>query len=108
MLLFVLLATLANRIVTISQEQVQKRHGTAVPERRTSMRLIAVHVMDTDDVVKVFKPVRHGRWVDNHCTACGMMPMGEEMWRHCDFDPPRFELFMDYCPSCGAKMDLEG
>lgn len=52
-------------------------------------------------------PVRHGRWVDNHCTECGMMPMGDEMWKHCDFDPPLFEKFMDYCPSCGAKMDLE-
>lgn len=51
------------------------------------------------------EPVRHARWVDNHCTACGMMPIGDEMWKHCDFEPPRFELFMDYCPSCGAKME---
>ena len=50
-------------------------------------------------------PVRHGRWVDNHCTACGMMPMGDEMWKHCDFEPPRFEWFMDYCPSSGCRMD---
>ena len=49
-------------------------------------------------------PVRHGWWVDNHCTACGMMPMGDEMWKLCDFEPPRFEKFMDYCPNCGAKM----
>lgn len=50
-------------------------------------------------------PVRHARWVDNHCTACGMMPMGDEMWKLCDFEPPRFERFMDYCPSCGCRMD---
>lgn len=50
-------------------------------------------------------PVRHARWVNNHCTACGMMPMGDEMWKHCDFEPPRFEWFMDYCPSCGCRMD---
>ena len=50
-------------------------------------------------------PERHGRWVDNHCTACGMMPMGDEMWKLCDFEPPRFEKFMDYCPSCGCHMD---
>ena len=50
-------------------------------------------------------PVRHARWVDNHCTACGMMPMGDEMWKHCDFEPPRFERFMDYCPICGCRMD---
>ena len=48
---------------------------------------------------------KHGRWIDNHCTVCGMMPMGEEIWNNCDFTPPRFEMFMDYCPNCGAKMD---
>lgn len=60
-----------------------------------------IRYMDAADVA----PVRHGRWVDNHCTACGMMPMGDEMWKLCDFEPPLFERFMDYCPNCGAKMD---
>ena len=50
-------------------------------------------------------PVRHARWVDNHCTACGMMPMGDEMWKQLDLEPPLFERFMDYCPSCGCRMD---
>ena len=50
-------------------------------------------------------PVRHGRWIDNHCTVCGMMPMGDEMWKNYDCEPPLFERFMDYCPICGAKMD---
>ena len=50
-------------------------------------------------------PVRHARWVDNHCTACGMMPMGDEMWKHLDLEHPLFERFMDYCPSCGCRMD---
>lgn len=49
-------------------------------------------------------PVRHAKWVDNHCTACGMMPMGDEMWKNFDCEAPLFERFMDYCPSCGAKM----
>ena len=49
-------------------------------------------------------PVRYGRWIDNHCTACGMMPMGDDMWKNYDCEPPLFERFMDYCPSCGAKM----
>ena len=52
-------------------------------------------------------PVRRAKWVDNHCTACGMMPMGDEMWKNHDCEPPLFERFMDYCPSCGAKMDGE-
>ena len=50
-------------------------------------------------------PVVHARWKDNHCTACGMMPMGEELWDSCEFAPPKFEYFMDFCPNCGAKMD---
>ena len=45
-----------------------------------------------------------GEWVDNHCTVCGMMPLGDEIWDGCDFEPPKFEWFMDYCPNCGAKM----
>ena len=50
-------------------------------------------------------PVRHGKWENNHCSVCGMMPMGEEIWDACDFCPPRFEFFMNYCPNCGARMD---
>ena len=68
-------------------------------------KIIDVHIRDTDGVVKVFEPVRHARWVDNHCTACGMMPMGDEMWKHLDLEPPLFERFMDYCPICGCRMD---
>lgn len=52
-------------------------------------------------------PVVHARWVDNHCTACGMQPMGDELWEHLDGAPPRMEFFMSYCPCCGAKMDVE-
>lgn len=45
-----------------------------------------------------------GEWKNNHCTNCGRMPMGEEMWTRLDLTPPRFEWFMNYCPNCGAKM----
>lgn len=51
-----------------------------------------------------FKEERKGRWKDDHCTACGIMPMGEELWEHLDCDPPKMERFMDFCPSCGADM----
>ena len=38
-------------------------------------KIIDVHIRDTDDVVKVFVPVRHGRWIDEGeyavCTECG-------------------------------------
>lgn len=30
----------------------------------------SVHIMDTDDVVKVFAPVVHGRWIASHDNFC--------------------------------------
>lgn len=42
---------------------------------------------------KRYDEVRHGRWVDLHCTVCGKVGWSDED---------------DYCPNCGAKMDLEG
>lgn len=45
-----------------------------------------------------------GEWKDNHCTNCGMMPIGDEIFKYLDMTPPRFDLFMDFCPNCGAKM----
>lgn len=50
------------------------------------------------------RPVVRGKWKNNHCSACGMMPMGEEIWECCDFTPPKFEWFMNFCPNCGADM----
>lgn len=47
-----------------------------------------------------------GEWKDNHCTVCGMTPIGEETWTNHDITPPKFEWFMDFCPHCGA--DLRG
>ena len=45
-----------------------------------------------------------GEWVDNHCTVCGMTPIGEETWTRNGETPPKFERCMSYCPHCGAKM----
>ena len=47
-----------------------------------------------------------GEWKDNHCTVCGMTPIGEENWTSHDITPPKFEWCMDFCPNCGA--DLRG
>lgn len=57
----------------------------------------------TADVVEV----RHGEWINNHCTVCGMTPIGEEAWTRLGLTPPKFELCMSFCPCCGAKMDGE-
>ena len=60
-------------------------------------KIIDVHIRDTDDVVKVFVPVRHGRWIDarEYC--------GDYMCSNCEalYGTNKF----NYCPNCGAKMD---
>lgn len=62
----------------------------------------SVHIMDTDDVVKVFAPVVHGRWVNansrpktywRRCTACGGLAY------FCGIG-----CSYKYCPNCGADM----
>ena len=64
-------------------------------------KIIDVHIRDTDDVVKVFVPVRHGRWIDGdpYCPICKkdkFRGLDADIWA--DWQPP-------YCPNCGAKMD---
>ena len=48
-------------------------------------------------------PVRHGRWGTHSdrpdSLICSVCKCGFDMWKH---DPH------NYCPNCGAKMDLEG
>lgn len=56
-------------------------------------------------------PVRHGRWEDKpnpqwgaydirYCSACG--------WSIHKTKLRKSDLNWEYCPNCGAKMDLEG
>lgn len=55
-----------------------------------------IRYMDAADVA----PVRHGRWIDvrEYC--------GDYMCSNCEtlYSTNKF----NYCPNCGAKMDLEG
>ena len=66
-------------------------------------KIIDVHIRDTDDVVKVFVPVRHERWNDGdpYCPICRkdkFRGLDADVWA--DWKP-------DYCPNCGAKMDAQ-
>lgn len=64
-------------------------------------KIINVHIRDTDDVVKVFVPVRHGRWIEKDkytfgtfydCSICGNRILNNgHSW--------------NYCPNCGCLMD---
>ena len=57
-----------------------------------------ISVMPTVDAV----PVKHGRWEDyGHCSCCGWG------WSDLVYDRTEQMSRMNYCPCCGACMDLE-
>ncbi len=70
-------------------------------------KIIDVHIRDTDDVVKVFVPVRHGRWIrinklcgEYECSVCH----GADS--NCSgYYGTHIVTEQNYCPFCGAKMD---
>lgn len=76
---------------------------------RLSLKKVRKWVVPVEDIEAAptveAAPVVQGRWEDNHCTVCGMMPMGDEIWEKANITPPRMELFMDFCPTCGAMMN---
>lgn len=45
-------------------------------------------------------PVRHGRWIPFHSAAAGDIQYCSSCEIGCTWKP-------NYCPNCGAKMDLE-
>lgn len=51
------------------------------------------------------QPVVHGHWVDKcKCSACGEMSYAEA--KSDETDPNCYYVLSDYCPNCGAKMDV--
>ena len=66
-------------------------------------KVTAVYIRDTDDAVKVFTEVRHGRWIDKGgyavCMECG----GQSGTQYDGVEP--IPLMTQFCPNCGAIMD---
>lgn len=91
-------------------------------------KIIDVHIKDTDDVVKVFVPVRHGRWIlETHkervnyrwnvtaeCSECcdekkeiyaGFFPgIPDYLAKDIILDSAKSVKLSNYCPNCGANM----
>ena len=80
-------------------------------------KIIDVHIRDTDDVVKVFVPARHGRWIFGkdlpyswgqiiknkyhlYCSECL-----EQAFNRSEDNDPDFDVDTPYCPFCGCCMD---
>ena len=69
-------------------------------------KIIDVHIRDTDDVVKVFVPARHGRWIEPkrlcygakqyECSLC----YSDTFWKK-----HSITVKFPYCPNCGCRMD---
>ena len=70
-------------------------------------KIIDVHIRDTDDVVKVFVPVRHGRWIRVN-KLCGEYEcsVSHGADSNCSgYYGTHIVTEQDYCPFCGAIMD---
>ena len=64
-----------------------------------------LHVADIDVLPRVdAKKVKHGWWIETEfvsvslCSCCNKASA----------TPDCMKVFYNYCPNCGAKMDLEG
>ena len=73
-------------------------------------KIIDVHIRDTDDVVKVFVPVRHGRWIMNKTSAGASYTVCSHCNASVKYNDEYGTVVMNlkganYCPNCGAKMD---
>ena len=52
-------------------------------------------------------PVRHGRWVDAYPDIEPNPMFMYGICSECEFEQG-ISKYLNYCPNCGAKMDLEG
>ena len=85
-------------------EEMRKDLVEIFDEEYEKRRIITADFTAIKMTGKGYRKQSEGEWKDNHCTNCGMTPIGEETWTAHGKTPPKFELCMDYCPNCGAKM----
>lgn len=86
---------------------IAKLNSLGFGEHGLVERLLADGVYAVIDNVPVadVAPVVHGRWDGDTCTAC-KLPWKYNMVQDAD-DWGYFDPMPDYCPNCGAKMDVE-
>jgi hypothetical protein len=70
-------------------------------ERDVAIQQLAEYGVEFGEKKKDLMEVVHGYWVDNSfCSNCN--------WSDEDHEGHIIMSFTNYCPNCGAKMDLEG
>lgn len=66
----------------------------------------AVEYVIDDALIVEAEPVKHGRWINGKCSECGCDRVITKVYR--DDEVTWIATYRDnYCPNCGAKMDLE-
>lgn len=106
-MIFVLMAS-EKEVLTMTEYIENPLSGKLRGVTYENGKIIDVHIRDTDDVVKVFVPVRHGRWImgtdenglqigHRECSRCGeIVKYGYSLYG-----------VHNFCNYCGAKMDEE-
>ena len=84
---------------TIYMQDVFSDSPKEMPYLKAAEILYTASEKEPEDVV----PVQHGKWIngDRDCPVCGkdkFSGLDADIWS--DWKP-------DYCPNCGAKMDLD-
>lgn len=70
------------------------------PNGAGEIEVVSVDDLDSIPAVDVV-PVRHGRWINGHCTRCGEDVASRlDIWTN-------IQRFL-YCPFCGVRMDGDG
>lgn len=85
-----------------------KKVADYIEERDVAIAQLASYGVSLGEKAEL-APVKHGRWEEQDynwseawkCSACG------EEWCF-EHDPTEPTARVNYCPNCGAKMDLEG
>jgi len=99
-----------DKLVSIFAQRKEVWRGNGVlPSNESLMWIAAMDITKNVPTVDA-APVKHGRWVENKygyitCSICDSFPLetmtGSLITMH--YEPYESE----YCPHCGAKMDLE-
>lgn len=82
-------------------ESIRNGSGTALQKFFADVCVATAPTVDA-------APVVHGRWKDGHCTNCYHPAEVQSIGFNCVGDGVKANYnHTNYCPNCGAKMDLK-
>ena len=68
----------------------------------------AISVFIENTQVADVQPIKHGRWIDiyEYCEKNGYVPSGMGIYYWCSECDKAEKKTSDFCPNCGARMDV--